>query len=66
MFAAQDIVGEVQNLVEELGAVLNRPGPIAPSSSYPPMSLSETIYNTMISVPGHIATTRITLHLTGN
>jgi len=66
-FAAQDVVREIQNLLEgeftllKPRAVPNGPRPMAPGSSYSSStSPSKTIYNTRISVPGHIATARIT------
>jgi len=72
-FAAQNAVRELQNLLNDEftllkpRAVPNGPRPIAPGSSYhPSTSPSKTIYNTRISVPGHIATAEITLHLTTN
>jgi len=70
--AAQDAVCEVRNLEGEFillrpRSVPNGSRPIAPGSSYhPSTSPSETIYKTRVSVPGHVATARITLHLTAN
>jgi hypothetical protein len=70
-FAAQDFVSEVQNLLEgnirvvEPRTVFNRPRRRARGSTYlPTTSPPETIGNSWESVPGHITTAGVTLHLT--